>query len=197
MDYRTVKRKATEPNGLSANFIGKFMGTLINKKPFSFTLTNKSEENITFALIQGALPNLEELQKRYPEVDAILYDGDFVTVGEGANAKKVTCKCKTFGSIAFLQEYFKTTPGFIRKMDISTDDRENFNNDIQYGAPNPCVVVALDRIPLSDYLGTDQYDQGRIKMENLNIPFNGLSVVFMTIAPKSKMDIQLTLDTKA
>lgn len=191
-----MKRKATGLNGLSANFIGK-MGKLINNKPFSFTLTNKSEESVTFALIQGALPDLEEIQKRYPEVDAILADGDFLTVGEGANAKKVTCKCKTFGSIAFLQEYFKTTPGFIRKMDISTDDRENFNNDIQFGAPNPCEVVALDRIPLSDYLGTDQFDQSRIKMNNLNIPYNGLGVVFMTISAKSKMDIQLTLETKA
>lgn len=197
MDYKTVKRKATGFNGLSANFIGKKMGTLINKKPFAFTLKNESEESVTFALIQGALPNLAEIQKRYPEVDAILANDVFHTVGEGDAAKKVTCKCKTFGSISFLQEYFKTTPGFIRKMDITTDDRENFNNDVQFGRPNPCEVVALDRIPLSDYLETDQFDQTRVKMHNLSIPFNGLSVVFMTITGKSKMDIQLTLETKA
>lgn len=173
------------------------MGTLINKKPFSFTVSNPSDENITFALIQGALPDLAAIKKRYPDVDAILVDGNFYTVGTGENAKKLTCKCKTFGSIDFLQKYFSTTPGFIRKMDITTTDREDFQNDIQFGAPNPCDVVALNRIPLSNFLGTDQYDQNRIKAENLDIPFNGLSVVFMTITAGSKMDIQLTLDTKA
>ena len=173
------------------------MGTLINKKPFSFTVNNPTDDNITFALIQGALPSLAEIKKRYPEVDAILAEGVFYTAGTGEEAKKVTCKSKAFGSIGFLQEYFKTTPGFIRRMDITTTDRENFQCDVQHGAPNPCSVVDLNRIPLSDFLGTDQYDQFRIKAENLNIPFNGLSVVFITIVANSKMDIQLTLDTKA
>lgn len=199
MDMLTAYRRATGKKGLSANFIGnqneKKMTKLIENKNFSMTVKNGLERDVTFALMPGAMGSIDEIKKRYPDVDAVLADGKFFTEGEGDEAKSVTCTCKNTGTVAFFQDFFRHIPAVIRSIDMTSDNKEDFQNDIQYGIPNPFGIELLERLPLNGYLKTGQYDQNRILAENVNIPMSAVNVQFFTISAGATMTLKFTINS--
>lgn len=198
MDLQTVYRRATGRKGLSANFLGnqndKTM-KLIENKNFSMTIKNNLDRDVTFALMPGAMSSIEEIKKRYPDVDAILKDGAFLTEGEGDAAKTVTCTCKNTGTVKFFQDFFAQIPAVIRSIDMTSDDKEDFQNDIQYGIPNPFGIEQLERLPLNGFLKTGQYDQHRILAENVNIPVSAVNIQLFTITAGATMTLKLTMNS--
>lgn len=190
-------------NGLSSNFTGstkpqnqnKMAVKLIDKQNFSMTIKNGLDRDVTFALMPGAMENIAEIKKRYPAVDAVLGDGLFFTEGVGDAAKSVKCTCKNTGTVAFFQEFFKHIPAVIRSIDMTSDAKEDFQNDIQYGVPNPFGIEQLERLALNGYLKTAQVDQNRILAENVNIPLSAVNVQFITISAGATMTLKLTIDS--
>lgn len=195
MDYMTVYRKATGSKGLSANFTGKTMKKILDKDTFGFELKNTFGKDIVVALMPGVLVDIDEIKKRYPEVQAILTDGD-VLVDADDDDKKLVLDCYGASTMKTFQSFFNQVPGFIRSVDIISDQKSNFQQDIQVGTPNPCKIEPLERIRLNKYLGTGQYDQNRVVANGLNIPINAASLILLTIKGGSTLQVQMTLDTQ-
>ena len=195
MSYETVYRKATGKKGLSANFIGKDMKKILDKETFGFDLKSTFDKDVIVALMPGTLVDIDEIKKRYPEVQAILTDGD-VLVDAADNEKKIVLNCYGSGTMKAFQEFFKQVPGFIRSVDIISDQKSNFQQDIQFATPNPCKIEPLERIRLNKYLGTGQYDQNRVVANGLNIPINAATLILLTIKAGSTLQIQIMLDTQ-
>lgn len=195
-DYKTVYRKATGNKGLSANFIGQqSMGKILEKEPFGFELKNDIKKDIIVALMPSTLGDIDEIKKRYPEVQVVLTDGD-VMVDENNTERKLTLTCDGSSTMKAFQRFFGQVPGFIRSVDIISDNKSNFQQDIQFCTPNPCTIKPLERIRLNKYLGTGQYDQNRVVANGLNIPINAASLILLTIKGGSTLQVQMTLDTQ-
>lgn len=195
MNYETVYRKATGKKGLSANFTGKDMKKILDKETFGFELKNTFGKDIIVALMPGVLVDIDEIKKRYPEVQAILKDGD-VLVDDKDEKQKLVLTCDGSGTMKTFQEFFKQVPGFIRSVDIISDKKSNFQQDIQFATPNPCKIEPLERIRLNKYLGTSQYDQYRVVANGLNLSLNAASLILLTIKADSALQVQLMLDTQ-
>lgn len=205
MDFVELYKRAMRKDGLSANFDGqqqkeKKMGKfLISNKTFGFVIKNDTPEDVTFALMSGSMPDLAEVKKRYPHVQAILKDGDFYTVktgeGQAATTKKATCTCKGEGTIAYFQEYFKSIPGQITMLDMTSTDKTSFYTDVEMGTPNPCGIEQLTRKSLSDYLATSQYDQGRIIAKGIDIPLSAAHLVLLTVKAGALVTYTCTITT--
>ncbi|MCM1168745.1 MAG: hypothetical protein NC324_02290 [Bacteroides sp.] len=171
------------------------MTKLIENKNFAMTIKNETDNDVTFALMPGAMGTIGEIKKRYPDVQAVLADGKFYTEGDGDAAKSVTCTCKNTGTVAFFQEFFKHIPAVIRSIDMTSDAKEDFQNDIQYGIPNPFGVELLERLPLNGYLKTGQFDQNRIQADNVNIPLSAVNIQLITISAGATMTLKLTINS--
>lgn len=204
MNFVELYQRAMREDGLSANFDGQQQKKekkmkLINNKTFGFVVKNDTPDDVTFALMTGSMPDLEEVKKRYPHVQAILKDGDFYTVknGEGENAitKKATCTCKGEGTMAYFQEYFKSIPGNITMLDMTSTDKTSFYTDVEIGTPNPCGIEQLTRKSLSDYLATSQYDQGRIIAKGIDIPLSAAHMVLLTVKAGALVTYTCTVST--
>ena len=197
MDFVELYRRAMGPKGLSANFDGqtqkkeKEMAKMIDNKAFGFVIKNDTPEDICFAFMPGALPNLSEIKKRYPHVKALLSDGKFFT----DNGKEVTCTCRNGSTVAFFHEFFKSVPGQATTLDMTSTEKENFYTEVETGTPNPCVADTLKRQALSDYLGTQQYDQNRVIAKGINIPLTAAHLVLLTIKAGSTVTYTLTVNT--
>lgn len=203
MRYDELYRRATSKNGLSANFTGKQKqqnyGEMVDKKSklitnrtFGFKVENSTSEDLTFALMDGAMGSIEEIKKRYPHVKAVLADGEFFT---GTDTKKVKCTCKGDGSIKYFQSYFSSVPAVAKTLDMVSSDKENFYTDIEVGTPNPCGIEQLQRKALSDYLGTQQYDQNRIIAKDINVPLSAAHFVTLTVRAGSSVTYTLTINS--
>lgn len=198
MDFAELYRKAMGPKGLSANFDGqtqkqeKNMGKLIENKAFGFVIKNDTSKDICFALMPGAFTSLDELQERFPSVKAIIKDGEFFKEGE----KKVTCTCRNGSTVDMFHSYFKSVTGVITTLDITSTEKENFYTEVEVGTPNPCVIDSLKRVALSDYLGTQQYDQNRVIAKNINIPLSAIHMVLLTIKAGSTVTYTCSVTTQ-
>ncbi|MDE6493307.1 MAG: hypothetical protein K2L50_01835 [Bacteroidales bacterium] len=199
MNFVELYQRAMGPKGLSANFDGqtqkqeKEMTKMIENKAFGFVIKNDTADDISFALMPGALPNLSEIQKRYPHVKAILKDGEFFT--DETKTKKVTCSCRNGSTVAFFHEYFKSIPGQATTLDMTSTEKENFYTEVETGMPNPCVSETLKRQALSDYLGTQQFDQNRVIAKGINIPLSAAHLVLLTIKAGSTVTYTFTVNT--
>ena len=197
MNFAELYQRAMREDGLSANFDGKTnktrkkMTKLIEGKTFGFVVKNNTAEDLCFALMRGSLPDLAEVQKRYPQVKALLKDGDFYTNDE----KKASCECRNGGTIAFFQEYFKSIPGTVTMLDMTSTEKENFYTEVEAGTPNPCGIEQLKSKALSDYLGTQQFDQNRVIAKGINIPLSAAHLVLLTVKAGSTVTYTLTINT--
>lgn len=201
MKYEELYRRAKSKDGLSANFTGKqvektaTMATTANKKlftnkTFGYQIKNESAEDITYALMDGSMETLDEIKKRYPHVKAILADGEFFT---GTDTKKATCSVKGGNTIKYFQKYFGSVPAQVSTLDMQSTDKDNFYCDIEIGTPNPCGIEQLQTKALSDYLGTQQYDQNRIIARNINIPLSAAHIVLLTVKANSTVVLTFTI----
>lgn len=202
MDFAELYRKAMGPKGLSANFDGKTqkqekkMTKLIDNKAFGFVIDNDTEKDVCIAIMPGAFRSLEDLQKRFPKVNAILRDGEVYKVGEGENLKKVNCICRNGSTVKLFHSYFQSVTGVASMLEVITNKKENFQTEIEVGTPNPCEVEGLKSKTLSDYLGTQQYDQGRIIAKGINIPFSAIHMVLVTVKAGSSVSYTFTVETQ-
>lgn len=198
MDFAELYRKAMGPKGLSANFDGQTqkqeteMGKLIENKAYGLVIKNDTAEDVCFALMPGAFTSLEELQKRFPQVKAILKDGKFHT----SDNKDVTCTCRNGSTVDLFHSYFKSVTGVVTTLDMTSTEKENFYTEVEVGTPNPCVVESLKRVALSDYLGTQQYDQNRVIAKNINIPLSAIHMVLLTIKAGSTVTYTMSVNTQ-
>lgn len=198
MNFVELYQRAMGSNGLSANFDGKTqkrekeMEKLIANQPYGFVIKNDTPEDVCFALIPGAFPSLQELQKRFPHVKAILKDGEFFK----DDTKKVTCSCRNGSTVALFHSYFKSVSGVVTTLDMTSTEKENFYTEIEVGTPNPCVVDPLKRVALSDYLGTQQVDQNRVIAKNVNIPLSAIHLVLLTVKAGSTVTYTFSVTTQ-
>lgn len=203
MDFAELYRKAMGPKGLSANFDGqtqkqekKMANKLIENKAFGFFIENETKKDVCIAIMPGAFRSLDDLQKRFPKVDAILRDGELYKIGEGEEQKKVTCMCRNGSTVKLFQSYFQSVVGVANTLEVITNKKENFQTEIEIGTPNPCEVEGLKCKTLSDYLGTQQYDQGRIIAKGINIPFSAIHMVLVTVKAGSNVTYTFTMETQ-
>lgn len=205
MEFVELYQRAMGSKGLSANFYGqtqkneKKMSKLIENKTFGFVVKNDTAEDVCFALMTGSMPDLAEVKRRYPQVKAILADGDFhsVTTGSGESSveKKVNCNCRGDGTIAYFRKYFESVSAQATTLDMTSSEKENFYTDVEVGTPNPCGIEQLRRKALSDYLGTQQYDQNRIIAKGINIPLTAAHLVLLTVKAGSTVTYTFTVNS--
>lgn len=205
MNFVELYQRAMGSKGLSANFYGqtqkneKKMSKLIENKTFGFVVKNDTDKDLCFAMMTGSMPDLAEVQRRYPHVNAILADGEFhsVTTGEGESAvtKKVKCTCKGDGTIAYFRKYFESISAQATTLDMTSSEKDNFYTDVEVGTPNPCGIEQLKRKALSDYLGTQQYDQNRIIAKGINIPLSAAHLVLLTVKAGSTVTYTFTVNS--
>jgi len=78
---------------LSANFDGqtpkKTNTKTMKTQKIRFEGKNPTDKNLKIALLPGTFNNIAEIQKVYPDIDAVITDGEVIAVG----AKKVTLLC--------------------------------------------------------------------------------------------------------
>lgn len=200
MDFVELYQRAMRKDGLSANFNGQpqkkeEMAKLIENKTFGYVIKNNTAEDICYALMPGALPSLEEIQKRYPQVQAILKDGVFYSTGKDDTKKEAVCSCKGEGTMAFFHKYFDSVPARVTTLDMTSTAKENFYTDVEIATPNPCGIEQLNRKALSDYLGTQQYDQNRIIAKDIVIPLTSAHLVLLTVKAGSTVTCTLTINS--
>lgn len=186
------------PDGLSANFAGKKNEKMnrikFENKKFAFTIKNDTDKDLTFALTKGTFPSIEEIKKKYDNVDVILADGDFFETNVDGMKKKANCTVIGASSIAHLQECFSHGyEGEIKTLQMNTDVKENFYEVVEASLPSPFETLPAQTIDLSTYLSPDQFDQNRIQAENIRIPLSPLSMVTFRIRAKSKIDFVMRI----
>lgn len=205
MEFVELYQRSMGSKGLSANFYGqtqkneKKMSKLIENKTFGFVVKNDTDKDLCFAMMTGSMPDLAEVQRRYPHVNAILADGEFHSVktgeGESAVTKKVKCTCKGDGTIAYFRKYFESISAQATTLDMTSSEKDNFYTDVEVGTPNPCGIEQLKRKALSDYLGTQQYDQNRIIAKGINIPLTAAHLVLLTVKAGSTVTYTFTVNS--
>ena len=197
MNYQELIKRAMGQNGLSANFVGQNQTNImkLENKTFRFVLTNKSNEDLTFALTRGTFPTLAEIQKKYGNVKAILADGDFYKVSD---TEKVSCDVDGHASVAHFQEFFAhSCEGVVTSMELISTEKGNFYREVKVVVPTPFDHVPGESVSLSRYLGTDQFDQNRLIADGINIPLSPLALVMMTILANSTITVEFTIDAQS
>lgn len=193
--YKEIYRKALGPRGLSANFTGtnknEIMKKAVEDGTFKFTVKNTTDEDVTFAILQGTFPDLSEMKKKYPSVKGILADGDFIEVAEN---KKVTCKVTGDTSVKHFSQFFRNAIGTAKHIEMISTEKGNFQEEVQVVHANPFVVSQIEKIGFSMYLKPNQYDQNRLIADNINVPLNPFAVVLMTVCANSDIVVTLTCD---
>ena len=200
MEYKELLNRAMGPDGLSANFLGKketiMSSVVFQKKTFRMTVKNDTAEDLTFALVKGTFPDLGEIKKKYADVKAILADGDFFTVGEGDAAKKASCKVSGKTSVKHLQEFFAHGfEGEITNLEMISNEKGNFQEEIQAVIPSPFEAMPADSVALSQCLEPSQYDQNRVIAENIRVPLSPLALVTFTVLANSYVTYVLTINS--
>jgi hypothetical protein len=180
---------------LSANFIGnnqKLKKMSKNVKNYEFKAKNTSKEDITLALITGTFPDLKEIQKSYPHIDAIVIDGKCAEV-TGANAGEVTVDAKTGKSLLHLQNMISKWCMTVRTLEMVSMDKRNFQEYIEHAATSPFETFDLKKTRVADYLSPQQYDSNRVICENINVPLTPWTIVAFTIRAESEIDFALSI----
>lgn len=192
------------PDGLSANFTGKNKTTMqtikFSYRTFGMTVKNDTDKTLTFALTKGTFPNLEEIKKKYSDVDAILADGEFFKDGTGneATTKVATCTVDGASSVAHLQEFFAHAfEGEIVNMEMVSPSKTNFYDTVQAAIPSPFEAQPAQVTPLSQYLDPSQFDQNRILAEDIRIPLSPVSLVLFRIRAHSEINYTFTINAWA
>jgi hypothetical protein len=187
MDFKK-KSKIVKQN-LSANFDGQNQNSKkMATKKFGIKGQNTTGKDVKIAMFTGTYKNIDEIKMVYPEVDCVMADGVCLTDG----TKKVTFASKSIKTIAHLQTYAKRVIAEIRNVDIVTDDKENFQQDILFAETDP-----FDGRPgftekrISKHVSTMQNDGLRAVCNGVNIPMNPGSLVILTLCANSKVDITM------
>lgn len=185
-------------DGLSANFTGKnnekMSRVKFENKTFNMTVKNDTDQDLTFALTKGTFPNLEEIKKKYSNVDAILADGDFFETNVDGVKKKANCKVIGASSVAHFQEFYSHGyEGEIVTLQMNSTDKENFYEVVEAVLPTPFEATPARITDLSEYLSPDQYDQNRVLAPNIRIPLSPLAMVTFRIRAKSKIDFSFRI----
>ncbi len=171
--------------------------SMINR--FEFKAKNETTEDVTIVLFQGSYPDLEEIQRAYPNIDCLALDGDCFVDGTGADAKKVTMKSKTEKTIEHLQKYVDKFKMNLSCLELQSADKRNFQGYLLVGETSPFETKPLVRIPLSDFVSTDQFDANRAVCDFANHPrwkeiiLSPVTFVALTICSDSQIDAALSI----
>lgn len=200
MNYQELLKRAMGSDGLSANFIGKNNETMekilkFENKTFGMVVKNGTDKDVTFVLVKGSFPNLEEIKKKYSDVDAILADGDFFEDGIEGYTKKVNCRVIGASSVAHLQEFFAHAyEGEITDLQMTSTEKNNFYDTVQVVLPSPFEAMPAQQLDLSQYLDPSQFDQNRILANNIGIPLAPLNMVMFRIRAHSEINYTFTIN---
>lgn len=200
MNYQELLKRAMGPDGLSANFTGKNNEKMekilkFEDKTFGMVVKNGTDKDVTFALIKGSFPNLEEIKKKYNDVDAILADGDFFEDTVDGYTKKANCRVIGASSVAHLQEFFAHGyEGEISNLQMTSTEKGNFYDTVQIALPSPFETMPAKQLDLSQYLDPSQFDQNRILADNIGIPLTPLNVVLFRIRAHSEINYTFTIN---
>lgn len=204
MNYNELLKRAMGPDGLSANFTGKNNKAMnipnFDFKTFGMTVKNDTDKTLTFALTKGTFPNLDEIKKKYADVDAILTDGVFFKEGYGdeATTKVATCVVDGASSVAHLQEFFSHGfEGEVFNMEMVSSEKTNFYDTVQAVVPSPFEAQPAQVVPLSQYLDPGQFDQNRILADRIRIPLSPMHLVLFRIKKHSEINFTFTINAWA
>ncbi|MEG1499328.1 MAG: hypothetical protein RSA02_05215 [Bacteroidales bacterium] len=194
--YNELYKKAMSRNGgLSANFAGtkktENMSTLTDKT-FKFTIKNTTNKDVCFAVLTGTLKEIREIGRKYPNVDAVLGDGDFFTL----DTKTANCKVVGGNSMTHFASYFRHAIGSVKHLEMISSEKQNFHTEIKVIYPEPFSIATEALVDVAQYLEPNQYDQNRLIARNINIPLNPFSMVLMTICANSEVIYTMTCNAQ-
>jgi len=180
---------------LSANFDGQTPKKTNTKKmktqKIRFEGKNPTDKNLKIALLPGTFNNIAEIQKVYPDIDAVITDGEVIAVG----TKKVTFESLSPKTIEHFKNFFRIAGSRIINLDIVSNAKENFQSDISYVETSPFDErPGFEQVRLADYKSTFQNDNNRVVCEGVNIPLHPMGLVFFTFHANSTLD--MTMDVQ-
>jgi len=195
-------REQTRLN-LSANFSGKNQNLKnMRTQKFGFKGENTTERDIRVALLAGTFTDAKEIQKVYPEIDAVIADGRVY----GTTAAGVEFVSKNQKTLAHWKTFSKFVNTEIVRMDIISNDRENFQTTWDYVETTP-FDERPGFLPMSvaDAVSPHQNDLHRAIIEGnrmpispisgrRGLPVHPLSLLAFTICASSRLDV--TMDVR-
>ena len=199
-DVETMLSQAQQ--NLSANFNGENQNQNtknMRTQKFGFKAHNDSPEDLRIALLPGTFTDIDEIQRVYPEIDAIVTDGEVIDV----SSKFLTVASKNTKTM----EHFKTFSKFVNteivRMDIVSDNRENFQKTLDFVETTPFDErPGFTTVSLADSVSPMQNDNHRAIVERRALPVIGPnnprglpiyagSLVVFSIVGNSRLDVSM------
>jgi len=197
-------REQTRLN-LSANFSGnnknrKKMNFLT--KRLSFTAENKIARDLKIAILPGTFKDAAEIKRVFPDVDAVITDGNVIEIDGNA----LTVKSNNNKTLEHLKNFARFVNSEFVGFDIQTDSRFNFGFNFEFTTTTPFNEQdPFVLIPLSNSVSTMQNDNHRAVVENKDlprlpngrrgIPYNSLTMFVFSIRANSEMTINIDVRT--
>jgi hypothetical protein len=201
-EYKKILNLTRE--NLSANFDGnvqsqktKKMATIVQKKFELSIISTATQKNAKVALLVGTYPNIDQIKAVYPEIDGVLTDGTSLTINEGTTEtpvnKTITANSRSSKTIEHLKNYVGKKVLELSNIEIVTNDKRNFQEDIQFAHVSPFNDTRdFTTRRISDYVSPDQMDSNRAVCKGVNIPIFPTTMLVFTIDTASRLDITLT-----
>ena len=172
------------------------MNTLTNR--LSFTAENKIERDLKIAILPGTFKDATEIKKVFPEIDAVITDGEVIVIDD----KALTVKSNNNKTMEHLKNFARFVASEIIGFDIVSDSRFNFGFNLEYTTTTPFNEQApFVLIPLSKSISTMQNDNHRAVVETRDlpqlpngrrgVPYNSLTMFVFTIRAGSTMTVNM------
>ncbi|MDR0763004.1 MAG: hypothetical protein LBF01_00720 [Bacteroidales bacterium] len=198
--FNDLHRKAFSKDGLSANFIGRADGGVQNKtimgnltKTFNFSVKNETTTAKRVAFGLSTFPDLETLKEKYG-VNAVLSEGVMLTEGTGDAAKKLSCAVQSTIKLKHIQEFYKVSEIVIRDLELMSENKDNFLEEIEMCVPNPFEIVPMKSVGLRQWKDNKATDQNMLSATGINLLLHKTTLVVFTIKANSQIDFSATME---
>lgn len=174
-------------NGGSTDKIVCILPSIFGTESISNAITLGSSSGEVYATsITSTFSRTDEsrIDDRYSAIDHVLDDGTFATnfTGTALNTKF---------RIREFQRWLWLNPLVLKKMTITADDDEVFDDSLFISQYSPLRETEVEEVPLSKYQDTYQQISTKIVMDELNWVLNGNTVWYMQIQDSRTVTFKL------
>lgn len=177
MTLRDEVKKRSRKSGIS-NFSGEtFIDERNEGMNIQIKLENKSDVDKRIALFAGDLESVEEIASVVGiTVDAIAKEGAVISESE---TPKVICTAK---NLAYLQRFIKRNPTRISKLQLTTDDQGQFNNEITVSKVSPAQKLGTQAFVPMTYKNPGDQSEKMVVIDFKHLQLDDQTVLDVVIA---------------
>lgn len=186
VSYKAMAKRNSRANGGEAVSVVDFINEKQRGQTLQFSLTNKANEDKTFAIFPGRLSSTAEIS-RYAgiTVDAIAAEGE-IKVDDTVIA---TCTSKTLN---LAQGWIKDHPVRFCKLKLQTDNESQFNKEIGYSRFSIGRTLGNTTIRPVEFISPDQLNKTLCEIE-VSMQLDDATVFYVEVGAGRTLDLTLQI----